>query len=320
MLQRLSVNRGLLTAVALLAATLVWSGEPAEQALAPGRYPGPPLWRVSKGDHELWLFGTLSAVPKEMKWSSAAVETVLAEADEVLSPPGARAATLRPVQLLRLWLRVRELSANPDGKQLAEVLPPDLYTRYSALRSRYARHERSHEDQRPIMAARRIYEDAVEVMGLVSGREVESGIERSARRADVETTDTKFPVDAEGLLENAAQVSFEAESDCVDKLLATLEQDEGRIVRRARAWAIGDLAALRSFEYPDIRRDCLGFPGWPEALLGTLQKADDRWLEEAERALSANRTTFGSVDLRELVSSDGLLARLRERGYDVRAP
>jgi hypothetical protein len=224
------------------------------------------------------------------------------------------------VQLLRLWLRVRELSANPDGKQLAEVLPADLYARYSALRDRYARRERSHEDQRPIMAARRIYEDAVEAMGLVSVRELESGIERSARRGDVKTTDTRLPVDAEGLLENAAQVSFDAESDCFDKLLATLEQDDGRIVHRARAWAIGDVAALRRFEYPDIRRDCLAFPGWPEGLLGTVEEADDYWLEEAERALAANRTTFGAVDLRELLSSDGLLARLRERGYDVQAP
>ncbi len=311
---------GWLGAAALLAATVVWSAERYEQALAPGRYPGPPLWRVSKGDHELWLLGTLSAVPKEMKWSSPAVETAIAGADEVLSPPGARAATLRPVQLVRLWLRVRELSANPDGKQLADVLPTDLYTRYAALRNRYARRERSHEDQRPIIAARRVYEDAVEVMGLVSGREVESGIERTARRADVEFTDTKFPVDAEGLLESAAQVTFEAESDCFDKLLATLEQDEDRIVRRARAWAIGDVAALQRFEYPDIRRDCLAFPGWPEALVGTLELADDRWLEEAERALAANRRTFGSVDVRELLSSDGLLARLRARGYDVQAP
>lgn len=320
MLQRLNVQRHWLASVALLAATAAWSAEPPEQALAPGRYPGPPLWRVSKGDHELWLFGTLSVVPKEMKWSSAEAERAIAGAEEVLSPPGARAATLRPVQLLRLWLRVRELSAGRDGKQLAEVLPADLYARYAALRNRYARRERSHEDQRPIIAARRIYEDAVETMGLVSGREVESGIERSARRAGVKFTDTKFPVDPESLLENAAQVSFEAESDCFDKLLATLEQDEGRIVRRARAWAIGDVAALAHFEYPDIRRDCLAFPGWPEGLLGTLQGADDRWLEEAERALAANRTTFGAVDLRELLSSDGLLARLRERGYDVQAP
>ncbi len=312
-----------LAAVALVVTTTLARSEEEPELRLPGgeRYPGPPLWRVSKGDHELWLFGTLSAIPRDMKWSAVAVEEVIGNAQEVLSPPGVRATPpLKPVQLVRLWRRVRELSASPDGRPLAQVLPDDLYRRYAEARDRYARRFRNLEGQRPIIVASRVYASAVEMRGLVSGRDVETQIERGARRAGVTTTDTKLHADPDVLLDHAAQVSARAELDCFDKVLATIAADEQRLLPRAQAWATGDIEALRAFDYPDIRRQCLAFPGWPAALEQALDDADDKWLESAERALAANRTVFGTLDLRDLMTSDGLLARLRERGYAVQAP
>jgi uncharacterized protein YbaP (TraB family) len=320
MLQRPNFNWLWLAGAALLLAAPARSDERLDAVAAPGRFTGPPLWRVSKADHELWLFGTLSVVPKEMKWSPAGVERAIAASQEVLLPPGVRASTLKPMALVRLWRRVRELSGNPDGKPLAQVLPADVYRRYAVLRDRYARRERNLEDLRPIIVAGRVYEGAVESMGLVSGRDVETGIERAARRAGVKTTDTKLHADPEVLLEHAARVPAPAEVDCFAKVIAEIEADEQRLAARARAWAVGDLEALQRFDYPDIRRECLAFPGWPVALKDALNDANDAWLAAAERALAANRSTFATVDLRDLVTQDGLLAQLRERGYEVRAP
>jgi TraB family protein len=266
------------------------------------------------------LFGTLSTIPKEVRWSSTAVERAIGDSEEVLLPPGARAAlTLNPVVLIRAWRRAREMSRNPDGRQLAEALPPDLYGRYAAVRDRYAR-RRSLDHLRPIIAASRVYQAAVEEMGLTSNRDVLSAIERLARRAGAEATDTQVHVDPDTLLDEAALVSTEAELDCFTKVLDIIERGENRLAARARAWASGDMDTLRRFDYPDIRKDCLAFPGWPEGLRETLRAANDKWLEAAERALSVNRSTFGAVDLRELLAPDGLLARLREQGYQVDEP
>ncbi len=44
------------------------------------------------------------------------------------------------------------------------------------------------------------------------------------------------------------------------------------------------------------------------------------WLENADRALSNNDSTFAILPLRDLLRPDGLLSRLRERGYDVLEP
>jgi hypothetical protein len=322
MLQAMNVVKLLALAAALLMTTAQGYAEPEpEPRLAAARYPGPPLWRVSKGDHDLWLFGTLSAVPKEMKWSSAAVEQVIGGAEEVLSPPGVRATpSLKPVQLVRLWRRVRELSVSPDGRPLAQVLPTDLYRRYGVARDRYVRRYRNLEEQRPIIVAGRVYESAVEARGLVPGRDVESQIERAARRAGIKVTDAKLHADPEVLLDHAARVPAPAELDCFAKVLATIETDDKRLAPRARAWATGDIDALRTFDYPDIRRQCLAFPGWPPELRQALDDADDLWLASAERALAENRTAFGTLDLRDLMTPNGLLARLRERGYTIHAP
>ena len=50
-----------------------------------GAQPGPGMWKVTKGDHVLWILGTLSPLPKKMEWQSRDVEAVIAQAQEVLS-------------------------------------------------------------------------------------------------------------------------------------------------------------------------------------------------------------------------------------------
>jgi uncharacterized protein YbaP (TraB family) len=321
-MQRNFVFRGGLAAIALAAALMlpVRGAAPLAEPVATAAAAGPPLWRVSRGEHELWLFGTVSNVPKDLAWDPRAVAAAIAASDEVLSPPGARAAvTLNPVQLMRAWRRARELSKNPKGTELEDVMPRDLYRRYAELHGRYAQHARGLEQARPIIAAARLYEAAVEGLDLESGRDVQETIERLARRAKREPTDAQLHVDPEALLDQAARVTKQAELDCVAKVFTLIERGE-RIDARARAWAAGDVAALRALDRPDIRKHCLESPGWPEDLRRTLRAADDRWFEAAERALATNRSTFATLDMRELIAADGLLARFRERGYEIREP
>ncbi|HEV7491247.1 MAG TPA: hypothetical protein VGO25_10600, partial [Rhodanobacteraceae bacterium] len=43
-----------------------------------GEQPGPGLWKVTSGDHVLWILGTLSPLPKKMTWRSGEVEAIVA--------------------------------------------------------------------------------------------------------------------------------------------------------------------------------------------------------------------------------------------------
>ena len=57
---------------------------PTDEVIVEGKHEGPRMWRVAKGDHVLWVLGTISPLPRKMTWQSESVETVLQETQEVL--------------------------------------------------------------------------------------------------------------------------------------------------------------------------------------------------------------------------------------------
>jgi hypothetical protein len=303
---------------AALSAPAAAAADPPEEFTVTGRYPGPPLWKVTRGDHELWIFGTLVAVPKDIEWGSLAAERVIDRADEVLGPPGIRAWTSNPFRWLGLYRQAKKLSRNEAGGELPDVLPRDLYDRYVVARDRYG--GGNDDRQRPAIAAARLYARALDDAGLTSSREVQKRIERIAKRADATLTETTTRMDPGDLLDEAQALSGDVEIDCFATILNSIEHDLDGMAERARSWAIGDIEALRRFDYPDVLEDCTTFIGSAEGLRRALESADDNWLAAAERALGANRTTFATLDMHDLVRPDGLLARLRERGYAVREP
>ena len=50
-----------------------------EAVVVSGVQPGPGMWKVSKGDHVLWVLGVQSPLPKKMQWHSPDVETAISQ-------------------------------------------------------------------------------------------------------------------------------------------------------------------------------------------------------------------------------------------------
>jgi len=57
---------------------------PETEIVVEGRHEGPRMWRVRKGDHTLWILGTISPLPKKMVWQPDAVQEVLRYTQEVV--------------------------------------------------------------------------------------------------------------------------------------------------------------------------------------------------------------------------------------------
>jgi hypothetical protein len=311
--------RSVCAALALSTLVVVAAADPPDELTVTGRYPGPPLWKVNNGTHELWIFGTLPVIPKDITWGSVIVERVIARADEVLLPPGVDAAARNPFRYIGLFFRVRKLTRNEEGAPLKQVLPADLYARYATIRDRYDG-PRSLEQERPVVVAGRLYARAIDKSGLTFGGKLRNSIERLARDARVKRTDTEIRADPGDLLDAAQAVSRQAEIDCFATVIASIENDLPGIAARGRAWAVGDIGALRRFDYPDIEGDCLSFAGTSEGLRDTLRRAEDAWLDAAQRALAENGTTFATLSVGDLLRPDGPLARLGELGYEVHEP
>ena len=79
----------LLAGAALLAGDLRFARAddlPAQldEIVVTGERAGPGLWHVYKGSAQLWIFGTVSPLPKDMTWRSKQLEEILQGTNQVL--------------------------------------------------------------------------------------------------------------------------------------------------------------------------------------------------------------------------------------------
>lgn len=293
-----------------------------------GAQPGPGMWKVSKGDHVMWVLGTLSPLPREMEWQSRDVEQVMAEAQGVLDPPmiafGADIGFFGQLALVPSLLGVRK---NPDDAVLQEVVPPEAYARWLPLKARYLGRDRGVEKMRPIFAAMELYEAAIDKSGLVRSGVIGPVLEKAVKRHGIKRTRPRLEVSVakpRSALREFRRARL-SDLECFDKTLLHLERDLDSMMARGTAWATGDIELLRSLPQGDQNQACedaamlsdialkLG-PANPRADLEKL------WLDAASKALATNRVTFATLPMREVLKADGYLAKLALRGYRVEAP
>lgn len=296
--------------------------------LVTGVQPGPGMWRVSRGDHVLWILGTLSPLPRSMTWQSREVETVIASAQGILLPPAVK-VKVDVSWLGKLFLLPSAYSArkNDDGKTLQQVLSAPLYARWLALKHTYIGDKRSIERWRPIFAAQELYKDAIKANGLSNSGGVKAAVDALAKQYGVAETSADYQVVIEH--PRAAIKAFKraAPSDvmCMSRTLDAIEQDLPVIKARANAWATGDLEALRKLPASDRREACvealteagfahqLGIDDVPE-------KQQATWLAAARAALKTNAQTFAMLPMGELLKPAGYLAQLQAEGYTIEPP
>ncbi|MEO7941504.1 MAG: TraB/GumN family protein [Burkholderiaceae bacterium] len=155
--------------------------------------PGPPIWRVSRGDHSLWILGTVSPLPKDTQWQPRDVEAVLAHADEVLMPSGAYvrlgfgsmflAASLAP--------SARRMQYNPGRATLSQVLPPATHAQWLILKAKYIGKDDKTESLRPMFAADKLYSRAVVNRGMTMGT-AWPAVAGMAKRHRIKVTDARL--------------------------------------------------------------------------------------------------------------------------------
>jgi uncharacterized protein YbaP (TraB family) len=293
---------------------------PVDEMTVIGRYPGPPMWKVTAGAHSLWIFGSLSPLPKGLVWDSDNVERLIERSQTVIGPMRISAFTLNPFKVIGLIRQARRLSKNPDDAELADMLPPELYARYRALHERYTPRDKKSDEMRPTLAALRLYGAALDDAGLTNDEQVGDEIRRLARRSDAERSRPTVEADPEAVLDSLGEISPADEIECFGTVMASIETDLDAMKARANAWALGDVEALSRFDYPDAQGDCLAVL----FTVGGFQKlrADlyAEWLREADAALAMHETAFATLPLRELFAADGLLAQLAAKGYTITRP
>lgn len=293
-----------------------------------GVQPGPGLWKVSKGEHVLWVMGTLSPLPRKMTWLSSQTDAILADAQEVVRSPGvsfdADIGIVRGALLIPSLLKARK---NPDGAMLKDVLPADLYARWSVLKARYLGRDAGVEKWRPMFAARELYEAALKKSGLSESGVVGPVVDKAAKRHGIKTTSptVKFKVEQPKAAIREFQRTSLDDLECFRKTLDRIENDLPSMVERANAWSVGDVEALRALPYENQQMACISaFSGAEFArkrgLVDLPAKVRNQWLSAAETALETNRVSFATLPIAELLRPDGYLSQLQAKGYQIEAP
>ena len=299
-----------------------------ETMVVTGAQPGPGMWKVSKGDHGLWVLGTLAPLPSGISWKSDDVRSVLEQADQVLGMPGlvldADIGVFKGLMLLPSALKAGK---NPDGKTLDEVLPADVYARWAALKPRYFGKDKGIEKKRPILVANELYAKANRKAGLGQKPIITPVIDEVLKRRKMKMTPTTLKImidDPKAAIKDFAREGVN-DLECFRASLDRVEKDIPEMVDRANAWSVGDLDALRALPSEKQAGACIsaltsGEFARKRGMSDVEARVRAQWLKMAEEALRKNRVTFAILPIAELLKSDGYLSYLQAKGYQVEAP
>jgi hypothetical protein len=305
--------------------------EPIEEIVVVGRVPGPPLWRVSNGEHVMWILPEISMVPEDMEWETARVERLIADAQEFISSPdGGYSVTVpkNPVSLGRTLRAMRENTRLPKGQSLADVVPVALYERFDDLKARYFPRDDSVEKLTPYYAAKAMARPILEHENIVPFTRVMSDIDRfvqrneSLRRTDPGylARDTIKPGELQEIFAaDAVDFPPELQLPCLERRISFFESDLPVVKRQATGWALGRLPDLYATVAPREEPDpCFHVPeAMRDEAADAARNRRERWLAAAEAALSGNVSTFAVLGVDDLVAPHGLLAELATMGYTV---
>jgi hypothetical protein len=292
-----------------------------------GRRPGPGVWKVSKGTHVMWVFGTYSPLPQRMEWDTSRVERLVAKSEEVLMPPVAKAhiGFFRGLTALPSLIGIKR---NPDDAVLHDVVPADVYARWTALKAKYIGDDDGIEHYRPVFAGEELLLAGLKKSGLTYGSEVLGKIEDIAKKNKVKMTDSGYDVMVDDPRKLVRDFKNSQVDDlvCFTKTLDSLDTDLETMRVRANAWANGDIAEIRALNFAERRDACLdavmnsSIAKDAAALRQVRQRLRTSWLKAAENALASNATTFAVLEIQDILGPTSYLAGLQARGYAVESP
>lgn len=293
-----------------------------------GVMPGPGLWKVSRGDHVLWILGVVPTLPGGIRWQSDQVAQTIAASQTVIAAPGIRLkADTNWLGKLFLLPAVYHAQRNPDGKTLRDVLPPALYARWETVKQRYFGDENGIERYRPILAATKLLKKALKANNLRGDGEITDRVLALAKQHGVKTVtpETTLEIKEPRQAVKAFAASGPDGIACLGLVLDAVEHELPNFRARANAWATGDIDTLRKVPESAYRETCqsaITGAGFAKALgIDNLPaRAEGAWLAAADAALAVDTQSFALLPMHVLLDPHGYLAALQAHGDTINAP
>jgi hypothetical protein len=289
--------------------------EPAKQVVTEeisvvGEQPGPGMWKVTKGDNTMWIIGTHTPLPRNMKWKAKGLKEVIASAQEILSPPGVSidGDQIGFFTAISLIPTAMDSHKNPDGAMLKDLVPYDVYQRWIGLRDKYIDENNTNDESqdierwRPIMAALKLYDEAIKKNGMTQQSPVWKTIEAEAKARKVKIIETSAKPkikNVRGAVKEFSKARLD-DVECFTKTIERIENDLRNMRARGNAWATGDVELLKRIPGADQRAACADAIRNATMLkiLGVEnidKQVDDAWLAAVDQAMAKNACLDGRL-------------------------
>jgi len=270
------------------------------------RSDGPALWRIADADSEIWLFGTVHVLPRELQWRSARIDGAFRSAQTVVFETNIDMEDRAAFDTL-----VREEGSLPAGETLAARLSPQDRERLARIAGRLHMNTAALDQLRPWLAALQVSLAFAQANGAETAAGVESILKPEAEAANKTIRYLELPEDqirALSTLSPAAEARFFSAS------LRQIEDNAGALHEIDQAWARGDVQTLGP-----MLQEQLSEAG-PEAHRAIITDRNTRWTAQIAEMLDGQGRIFIAVGAAHLVGDDSVVAQLRTRGIAVEGP
>jgi hypothetical protein len=274
--------------------------------------PGPALWRVQKGDSEVVVLGAVKPLAHSLAWDTARVDRALDGAKVLLVEPKFK---LGLFDLIRFKISGAGAKAgNAPDALVEDRLPPKL--REAFVGARTAAHQDAHRynQLKTYVAAFMLVGDYRRAAGL-SDAKPDSTVEKLADARHVKVRPvSEYRVAA--AVKEAGRLSDAAGLACLNDAVEQVALENGHAQALGKAWAAGDLKAVKALYGPPPLERCL-------QQAPNLQVIE-RGTEDNTRAILDTLRTPGKavavVDLNFLLRPNGVLDRLKAEGATITVP
>lgn len=278
-----------------------------EALVVNAKLPGPAWWRISDGDTTIYMLGTLASLPKGSSWDSSVLDRRLDGAFALILPPVGRAGVTDIPAMLKLRGKLK-------SDQPLDAATPELAPRLAKIRAQLGKKPDAYRDWSPLGAGIMIAMDYQKTTKLDPG-EPERTVGKLARKHRVKAkpagTYKAMPVMKAAVRDH----SNEAGQLCLEGVLSEAEAGTAATRSAAAAWARGDvrgaIAGPRNFQ-----RCIRSLPGMVELE----KRAMDDEVEALTEAMKTPGHAVALFSIRGLVAQNGLLDRMRAKGFTVKTP
>lgn len=314
------MKRILLASVAVLFLARA-AGEPApvtdwapnETVVVSVKAEGPAYWHLKKGEAEVFILGTVGAMPKGQAWNSAHTAEIIKGARVVLTAPQATSGFFETRWFL-LWHR--DLLSMPDGKKLQDTMPPELKARFEAVvAALHGPKPEKFSDDPPLIAAVKL-ENGFQEKANLSVDEPLATVNKIARANHVKVEQIA-EYEALGLIKELLRLPLETQRVCLAAAVSDVEQRMVHATPAAEAWAAGDVKAIKAHYTASFFNAC-------GKLTVGYAKMYDRavadYLKAIEQALAQPGKTVLITDVGSLLRNTGVVEKLHAEGITIEGP